>query len=79
MLTTGINYKFYQYDSLILICVAFINGFDYNPAQIKKTDNNNKASFFTLEFFRNWEMGPVTMALGLLFRLAKITQCGSGA
>ncbi|MCP4106130.1 MAG: hypothetical protein GY749_11420 [Desulfobacteraceae bacterium] len=51
MISTEINYNFHQYNSLMQICIVFINGFDYNPGQIRKTDKEDVAakSFSSVE------------------------------
>jgi len=54
MPSTGTDCNFYQYNSLVLIFIAFINGSDYNPGQIKKTDKENTVRFFKL---RDWVIG----------------------
>ena len=66
MISTGINYNYHQYNSSVQICIVFINGFDYNPGQIKKTDKEKTVRFFKL---RDWviEKAGIKKRLQIIF------------
>lgn len=66
MISTGTNCNFHQHSSLVQICIEFINGFDYNPCRIKKTDREKTVRFYKL---RDWviEKADINKRLQIIF------------